>query len=58
VVVRIRVAVGYEYQVSGGPSFAEVLLPTLGDADGYSWISFALMIASAISSVVTRFVIA
>lgn len=29
------VAVGYEYQVSGGPSFAEVLLPTLGDADGY-----------------------
>lgn len=29
------VAVGYEYEVSGGPSFLEVLLPTLGDPDGY-----------------------
>ena len=29
------VAVGYEYAVTGGPSFIEVLLPTLGDADGY-----------------------
>ncbi len=29
------VAVGFEYQVSGGLRVSEVLLPTLGDADGY-----------------------
>ena len=29
------IAVGYQYTVTGGPSFIEVLLPALGDADGY-----------------------
>lgn len=29
------VAIGYEYAISGGPSFTEILLPLLGDADGY-----------------------
>ncbi len=29
------IAIGYEYTVSGGPKFLEILLPTLGDADGY-----------------------
>lgn len=30
-----EVAVGYTFTVSGGPSFKEILLPQLGDADGY-----------------------
>lgn len=29
------IAIGYQYTVTGGPSFIEVLLPALGDADGY-----------------------
>lgn len=29
------VTIGYEYKVSGGPKFLEILLPALGDADGY-----------------------
>lgn len=29
------VAIGYEYTLAGGQSFKEILLPTLGDADGY-----------------------
>jgi PEP-CTERM motif len=30
-----EVAVGYTFTVSGGPSFKEILLPQLGDPDGY-----------------------
>lgn len=29
------VTIGYLYKVSGGPNFIEILLPTLGDPDGY-----------------------
>lgn len=29
------VAIGYEYTLAGGLSFKEILLPTLGDANGY-----------------------
>ncbi len=29
------VAIGYEYTLAGGQSFKEILLPTLGDVDGY-----------------------
>lgn len=31
-----EVAVGYEYTLAGGLGFTEILLPVIGDADGYS----------------------